>query len=175
MHQAASEIRIRKAHQGDAQAIALIYNEGIRDRAATLETEERTADERREWLTNRSDNHPVFVVERGGAIVAWGSLNPFNSRPAYRFVADFSVYVARTARGTGCGSLLLVHLIAAARELGFHKLVLAAFPWNEAGIRLYRKHGFRDVGIYHEQGLLDGRWVDTIIMELLLNNDPPPG
>ena len=28
--------------------------------------------------------------------------------------------------------------------------------------------GFRTVGVYKEQGLLDGRWVDTIIMEKLL-------
>jgi len=32
----------------------------------------------------------------------------------------------------------------------------------------YLKHGFRTVGIYKEQGLLDGRWVDTIVMEKLL-------
>jgi phosphinothricin acetyltransferase len=33
---------------------------------------------------------------------------------------------------------------------------------------LYQKYGFRTVGIYEEQGLLDGKWVDTIIMEKIL-------
>lgn len=66
------------------------------------------------------------------------------------------------------GSLLLDHLINLAPGLGYHKLVLAALPFNEAGMRLYRKFGFREVGIYREQGLLDGRWVDTVIMEKLL-------
>jgi L-amino acid N-acyltransferase YncA len=33
---------------------------------------------------------------------------------------------------------------------------------------IYAKHGFRTVGIYEEQGQLDGRWVDTIVMEGLL-------
>jgi L-amino acid N-acyltransferase YncA len=28
--------------------------------------------------------------------------------------------------------------------------------------------GFRPVGVYHEQGHLDGRWVDVLIMERLL-------
>jgi L-amino acid N-acyltransferase YncA len=46
--------------------------------------------------------------------------------------------------------------------------VLAAFPFNEAGMRLYQSRGFRTVGIYHEQGKLDDRWVDTIIMEKML-------
>jgi phosphinothricin acetyltransferase len=53
--------------------------------------------------------------------------------------------------------------------------VLAAFPSNEAGMRLYRRVGFREVGVYREQGVLDGRWVDTIVMELLLDDRPPPG
>jgi L-amino acid N-acyltransferase YncA len=34
---------------------------------------------------------------------------------------------------------------------------------------LYAKSGFRTVGIYHEQGQLDGKWVDTIVMEKLLS------
>jgi L-amino acid N-acyltransferase YncA len=33
---------------------------------------------------------------------------------------------------------------------------------------LYERMGFRTVGIYREQGRLDGRWVDTIVMERLL-------
>ena len=33
---------------------------------------------------------------------------------------------------------------------------------------LYKKMGFMPVGVYHEQGQLDGRWVDVLIMERLL-------
>jgi phosphinothricin acetyltransferase len=162
------DIRIRSASPDDIQDITRIYNEGIRDRVATLETEERTPDERLAWLEARGERHPVLVAERDGAIAGWGSLNVFNSRPAYRHVADFSVYVAGDARGAGVGGALLGALVDRARELGYHKLVLAAFPFNEAGMRLYRRFGFRDVGVYREQGLLDGRWVDVIIMERLL-------
>ena len=59
-------------------------------------------------------------------------------------------------------------LIELGREHGYHKLVLSAFPFNKPGVALYEKLGFRTVGIYHEQGMLDGQWVDTIIMEKLL-------
>jgi phosphinothricin acetyltransferase len=161
-------ITIRRAETSDVPAIASIYNEGIRDRLATLETEERTPEERRAWLGGRGERHPVLVAERDGTLLGWGSLNQFNPRPAYDHVADFSVYVAREARGTGIGSALLTALVERARVLGYHKLVLAAFPHNEAGMRLYRRVGFREVGVYREQGLLDGRWVDVVVMELLL-------
>ena len=164
-----SEIQIRPAKPADAGAIADIYNQGIEDRIATLETNLRTPDERRQWLAARSPRHPVIVAEAGGQVVGWGSLNVFNARKAYDSVADFSVYVERGWRGKGVGNRLLTRLIELGRELGYHKLVLSAFPWNTGGMALYQKLGFRTVGIYKEQGRLDGKWVDTIIMEKLLD------
>ena len=180
--------RIRLATADDAAAICRIYNQGIEDRVATLETELRTPDERRVWLASRSPRHPVIVAEttdenrheRGEArepvpshdpvpsVIGWGSLNVYNAREAYRFVADFSIYVDRAWRGKRVGGATLSRLIELAREHGFHKMVLSAFPTNVGGIALYARHGFRTVGIYEEQGLLDGHWVDTIIMEKLL-------
>jgi L-amino acid N-acyltransferase YncA len=159
---------IRAATPADAAAICDIFNEGIVDRVATLETELRTPAEREEWLRARSPRHRVFVAELHGEVVAWASINPFNARRAYDHVADFSVYVSRRMRGHRIGERMLTHLLNEAAALGYHKLVLAAFPFNEAGMRLYRRCGFREVGVYHEQGMLDGRWVDVVIMERLL-------
>jgi len=163
-----SSYPVRPATAADADAICRIYNQGIEDRVATLETELRTQAERRQWLANRSPRHPVVVAETNGEIVGWGSLNVFNPREAYRFVADFSVYVERTWRGRGVGRVLLEQLIELARAHGFHKMVLSAFPFNADGMALYEKLGFRTVGVYREQGLLDGKWVDTVVMEKLL-------
>ncbi len=163
-----SAVTVRDATPEDTPAIAQIYNQGIVDRLATLETEERTPEERREWLTARDSRHPVLVAEADGAVVAFGSLNTFNPRAAYNYVADFSVYVERSWRGRGVGRRMLDALEQRARGLGYHKLVLAAFPFNSAGMALYSSCGFRVVGSYQEQGLLDGKWVDTIVMEKLL-------
>jgi L-amino acid N-acyltransferase YncA len=190
---------VRAATEADAAAICQIYNQGIEDRVATLETELRTPDERRQWLASRSPRHPVIVAEIRGrsgvsdpapawnepptsladhagpattapatTTIAWGSLNVFNARECYRYVADISVYVERAWRGKGAGRVVLARLIELGVEHGFHKLVLSAFPFNRAGVALYERLGFRTVGIYKEQGLLDGTWVDTIIMERLL-------
>jgi L-amino acid N-acyltransferase YncA len=182
-----TEYRVRPASAADAEAIARIYNQGIEDRVATLETELRTPDERRRWLASRDPRHPVIVAEateprrafgrpptvEGGladpvTIVGWGSLNVFNPREAYRFVADFSLYVERAWRGRGVGRVMLETLLELAREHRFHKVVLSAFPFNASGMALYEQLGFRTVGVYREQGLLDGKWVDTIVMEKLL-------
>jgi len=164
----AASVAVRVARSDDAQAICDIYNEGIEDGVATLETRLRSSDEQRAWLESRDDRHPVVIAERDARVVGWGSLNVFNPRPAYDHVADFSVYVARSARATGVGRSLLDYLIALARDIGYHKMILAAFDWNTAGMALYERSGFRRVGIYREQGLLNGRWVDTVVMEKLL-------
>ena len=169
-HTTHAVIEIRDACPDDAAALALIYNQGIVDRVATLEMEERTVEERRAWLAARGTRHPVLVAEAGSQVVGFGSLNLFNPRKAYDHVADFSLYVERSWRGKGVGGRLLRTLLERARTIGFHKLVLSAFPWNQAGMALYEKQGFRVVGTYREQGLLDGRWVDTVIMEKLLDD-----
>jgi L-amino acid N-acyltransferase YncA len=162
-------MEIRDATADDAPAIARIYNQGIEDRVATLETKLRTPEERIEWMTARSPRHPVMVaVDDDGEVLAWAALNPFNARAAYDHVVEFSIYVAREARGRGVGNALLAELIERARNIGFHKIVLAGFPFNERGLKLYERHGFRTVGTYHEQGMLDGKWVDVILMEKIL-------
>ena len=159
------DVAIRPATPDDAAAICTIYNQGIADRIATLETELRTPEERRQWMAARAPRHPVVVAVTGGQTVGWGSLNSFNPRPAYDNVVDLSVYVERAWRGRGVGRAVLQHLLPLAKTLGYHKMVLATFPYNEAGVALYRKMGFASVGVYHEQGRLDGRWVDVLIME----------
>lgn len=162
-------MEVREATTDDAAAIAHIYNQGIEDRVATLETTPRTPEERAEWLAARTHRHPVLVAVNGeGAVVGWSSLNSFNPRAAYDHVADLSVYVGREQRGRGIGDALMSALVARARALGYHKMVLAAFPTNAPGMRLYERHGFSTVGIYHEQGMLDGRWLDIIVMEKIL-------
>jgi len=153
---------------GDVEAICVIHNQGIVERIATLDSTLRAPEDVRMWLLDRGPRHPVIVADVDGTVVGWASLNPFNARAAYDHVADFSVYVENSWRGKGIGRELLDRLIELARGIGFHKMVLAAMAYNSAGIALYTRAGFTRVGVYHEQGQLDGRWVDVVIMEKIL-------
>ena len=75
------DVSVRPATPDDAAAICRIYNQGIEDRIATLETELRTPEERRQWMATRGLRHPVVVAITDGQVVGWGSLNAFNARP----------------------------------------------------------------------------------------------
>lgn len=156
----------RDATRADADAIARIYNEGIEDRVGTFETRLRTAEDVAGWFDG---GYPVVVGEEGGEVVAWASAPPYRrDRPAYSGVADFSIYVARAARGRGAGRVTLQALIDACESRGYWKLVSRIFPENEASLALCRSLGFREVGTYARHGKLDGEWRDVVIVERLL-------
>jgi L-amino acid N-acyltransferase YncA len=116
-------IRVRLATPADAASIAGIYNDGIDDRVATFETRHRTPDQIAEGLVENGDRFRTVVVERDGVIVAWAVAGAYRSRPAYAGVAEHSVYVARSARGTGLGRAALDALCREYAARGFWKIV----------------------------------------------------
>ena len=158
---------VRLADKNDAAAIACIYNEGIDDRLATFETEPRTAKDIAVWL---EEDLPLIVVESEGEVVAWAVAHGYRDRAAYAGVGEFSVYVARAARGRGHGRAAVQGLIDECARRGLWKLVSRVFPENEASLALCRSLGFREVGIYRRHGKLDGEWRDVVIVERLLSD-----
>ena len=165
-----SRVRVRPATPADADAIARIYNDGIDDRVATFETAHRSAADIRAWFNGA---HPIVVVEDGpfdgvDRVIAFASTSVYRPRDCYRGVAEFSVYVARAARGRGAGRMAMNALFEAARAAAFWKLVSRVFVENTASRSLLKSIGFREVGTYEKHGMLDGVWRDVVIVERLL-------
>ena len=158
----------RLATEEDAEAIARIYNEGIADRVATFETEPRTAEQIARGLRERGPRWPTVVVERDGGVIAWAAASEYQARACYAGIAEFSVYVARDARGTGAGRAAMDALVRECEERGIWKLLSRVFPENEPSRKLLAKVGFREVGTYRRHAKLDGVWRDTVIVERLL-------
>lgn len=159
---AGTAVTPRRAAPADALAIARIYNQGIEDRIATFETRLRAAKDVVQWFDGI---HPIVVGEVAGRVVAFASTFGYRPRQCYAAIAEFSVYVERAFRGRGVGGLVLRALIAEACTAGLHKLVSRIFPENHASRNLCKSLGFREVGIYHEHGQLEGVWKDCVIVE----------
>jgi len=163
-----AELKARLAELRDAVAIAEIYNQGIEDRTATFETEPRTPEAIEELLRTRAGRYPAVVVADGDRVLGFAWTSEYRPRAAYAGVAEFTIYVARTARGQGVGRLGLATLMTEAERRGFTKLVSRIFPENVASRRLCTALGFREVGTYRRHGQLDGKWMDCVIVERLL-------
>lgn len=159
-------MNVRAATPADSAAIAQIYNEGIADRVATFETRLRATADVEAWFDGQ---HPIVVVVDADDILAFAATSTYRARACYAGIAEFSVYVARRARGRGAGRAAMQALIAAARGARFWKLVSRVFPENRASRALLQSLGFREVGVYEKHAQLDGVWRDVVIVERLLD------
>jgi phosphinothricin acetyltransferase len=152
---------IREMKKEDWSQVAEIYDQGIKSGNATFET---IVPEWEEW-----DNHHLkecrFVVITEEQIIGWAALNPVSSRPAYSGVAEVSIYVEAAKRGKGTGEILLNKLIEESERLTLWTLQAGIFPENEISINLFKKCGFKEVGIREKIGKLDGSWRDVVLLE----------
>lgn len=168
MHSAVGSVHVRAARESDAGTIASIYNDGIAGRKATFETEPRRAGDFHERIV--SERYPLLVAELDGRPVGWAGLTPYSERAAYAGIAECSIYVASDARGRGLGTKLCQRLAQEAAGRGLWKLIGKVFPENLACVRMVSRCGFREIGLHHRHGRLDGEWRDVLLVELLLGD-----
>jgi phosphinothricin acetyltransferase len=172
-------VRTRLVEDGDAAAIAAIYNTEVAEPSVTFDLVERSIEDQLEWISAHHGAYAAIVAVSdeggpgepgaGGELVAgFGSLSAFRDRPAYATTVENSVYVHRDARGRGIGKLLLIQLLAAAEAGGFHAVVARIVGRNETSIRLHEACGFTLVGVEREVGRKHGRWLDVVELQRLL-------
>jgi L-amino acid N-acyltransferase YncA len=161
-------INIRPAQLKDAAAIVGIYNQGIRARVATFQTQERTVANIQTWFED--SKHPLLVALLEDSVVGWIHASPYRATAStwYAGIAEYSVYVSSSVHGRGVGQALMLEFFKACEAVGIWKLVSRIFPENTASLALCAKTGFREVGIYQRHAMLDGVWRDVVIVEKLL-------
>ncbi|HEY3191405.1 MAG TPA: arsinothricin resistance N-acetyltransferase ArsN1 family A [Solirubrobacterales bacterium] len=158
---------IRRAERGDAERIAVIFNQGIEDRVATFETKPATPEDAVAWV----ERDIVVVAENDGGILGWAKAGPYaDQHHYYDGVREATLYVARSARRRGIGRHLLAGLADAASDAGAHKLIGKIFTSNEPSIALVKGLGWREVGVHLRHGTLDGEWKDVLVVEKLLGS-----
>ncbi len=92
--------------------------------------------------------------------------NWFKPRPAYRFSAEDSIYLAPHANGQGLGRALLAELATQAERAGVRKLIaVIGDSGNTGSIGVHRALGFQHVGVLASCGWKFDRWLDVVLME----------
>lgn len=161
---------IRPARDEDVAAVTTIYTHHVLHGTGTFEmdppSESDMASRRADVLAR---GLPWLVAEDQGQITGFAYCNWFKPRPAYRFSAEDSIYLAPHAKGQGLGRMLLAELSLQAERAGVRKLIaVIGDSANTGSIGVHRTAGFVHVGVLASCGWKFDRWLDVVLMEKTL-------
>jgi L-amino acid N-acyltransferase YncA len=161
---------IRPSSPSDIAQITAIYTHHVLHSTGTFEIEppsEQDMAQRRDDVLGKG--LPYLVAADGDRVLGYAYCNWFKPRPAYRFSAEDSIYVAPDAAGNGLGRALLAELMSQAERTGVRKLIAVIGDSANAGsIGVHRSAGFRHVGILEACGWKFDRWLDVVLMDRAL-------
>jgi phosphinothricin acetyltransferase len=162
-------MRIRPAHPADLPALLEIYNEAIEQTTASWDLRPWTPVEHAEWYATKAEHrHPIMVADADGEILGYAAYGPFREKAGYAATMEHSVYVRPSGRGLGIGRSLMVAIIEAARANGVHALIGGLSADNDVSMALHRSLGFVEVGRLPEVGRKFDRWLDLVLLQLIL-------
>jgi len=159
-------IDIRAATENDFPAITAIYAWNVAHGTGTFALE---ASSEAEMLASfqavRKLRLPYLVAVEGGKILGYAYAAPFRTRPAYKYVAEDSIYLAPEAIGRGLGKALLLKLMDLCAERGLYSLIaVIGDSDNLASIGVHKACGFEYTGHLPRAGFKFGRWLDVVFM-----------
>jgi L-amino acid N-acyltransferase YncA len=171
---------LRVARPDDAAAIADIYRPYVEETAITFEETPPDAGACMGRIEDTLEMYPWFVAERQESVLGYAYAGPLRKRPAYRWTAELSVYLDRTARGDGLGSLLYEALLETLRRQGFASAYGVVTLPNPGSVGFHEAFGFERVALLPDVGYKLGEWHDVAWFERELTErtgepaDPTP-
>lgn len=144
-----------------------VVNEGIYLPVYSLVTDDW---EKEQWLNELNFKHNVCLVAEDKSHPGYrsivGQLTLENSEwEAAQHVFTLGIIVQSGYRNSGLGHALIEASIEVARERGKKKIILSTFATNKMGIALYNSCGFKEIGRYSKQYLIQNEYIDEILME----------
>ncbi len=158
---------IRPSTDADIPFITAIYSHHVLHGTGTFET---SPPSELDMTARRADvlskGLPYLVVEDASGVLGFAYCNWFKPRPAYRYSAEDSIYLAPTTQGKGLGRLLLIELMAQAERCGVRKLIaVIGDSANQGSVGVHKACGFTHVGLLANCGWKFDRWLDVVLMD----------
>ena len=157
------EIRIRAAEQGDLPRLTEIYNYYVENTPITFDTEPYTVEQRANWFAEfaSTGRYRLVVAEERGVVLGYASTKRFRPKAAHATTVETTIYCAPGAVGRGIGSRLYAALFEAIAGEDIRRIVAGYTLPNAASAALHRRFGFRQVGVFSENGRKFGKYWDV--------------
>ena len=169
---------IRPSRDEDVAAITAIYAHHVLHGTGTFEIDPPGA---ADMAARRADvlakGLPWLVAQEHDQVVGYAYCTWFKPRPAYRFSAEDSIYLAPGVHRQGLGRALLAELAARAEAAGVRRLIaVIGDSANLGSVGVHRAAGFKHVGVLESCGWKFGAWRDVVLMDKALGagNTTPP-
>jgi ribosomal protein S18 acetylase RimI-like enzyme len=155
-------IRIRVARADDDGSLAALKAAAWSAESGFPSVAQRVAES---FFSPECPPEAHLVCEVDDTLAGYIRLRPATPLPENAHVIGvFGLAVGPAARGRGAGSALLAAAEDFARARGARKLSLRVFSTNAAAIRLYERFGFQREGLLREEFLINGEYVDDVLM-----------
>ncbi|MGV6811643.1 MAG: N-acetyltransferase family protein [Brevirhabdus sp.] len=162
---------IRQACSADADAITAIWNHYILNTLVTFNSVAKSGSDVVALIETRAASGcGTLVVETGGAVTGFATYGAFRSGPGYAATVEHTILLAPQALGKGTGRALMQALIRHAAEREKHVMVAGIAAPNRAGQRFHAAMGFEKTGCMPQVGHKNGRWLDLVWMQKILEN-----
>ena len=152
---------IRPIQKPDIPRCLAWYNWYIDHSTATFEEQPLSLEAFSKRVDAVTARYPWLILEADGKPVGYACLDLFNSKSAYRFTADVTVYLDPEETGKGYGKLLLKALEEQAEQQGIQKLVSIITSDNTASRRLHEKLGYHLISEIHRVGYKQKQWLSA--------------
>src|SRR5947208_279390 len=154
---------IRASTKDDLRAIVGIYNWAVNQTFATIDSEPLDAEEAQAWWEMHGKRSLLLVSVDETGVIGWARLLPWKQRGFD--VVECLVYVDPVHHGLGIGAALLKELTTEARGLGYLTIVASVARDNRAGLALFTKQGFQEVGTIRNAAHKFDRWMDITLVQ----------
>ena len=161
---------IRPSLDADLPAITAIYGHHVQHGKGSFELDPPELPQMQRRRTEvLAQGLPHLVASRGAEVLGFAYAGAFRPRPAFRFMAEDSVYIHPDHTGQGLGRALLAELIRHCEVLGIRQMLAVIGDSANAGsIGLHRSLGFAHAGVLKASGWKHDQWLDTVFMQKAL-------
>jgi RimJ/RimL family protein N-acetyltransferase len=167
-------VALRRAAANDADWLADLYNDSgvepflgaqhAKDRASVLTEIERSQQEPRRFGR--------MIVEVDGERAGTLGWHEVSERNAIVQLEALAVHADFRRRGIADEAARLVQRLLLI-ELGYHRLELACYGFNDAAIRHAERAGFVREGVKRKAYMRHGEWQDAVLFSLLRDELAP--